>query len=804
MRTNFYALLLLFATHTVSAQHHVSGNLLDDKGEAAAYATVMLLAAADSTLVKGEITDEAGRFSIEAPSGSYLLKASSVGFEPLMSAVFALASDKDLGDMRLGVAAAELKEVTVTAKKPLIEMKGDRTVVNIDGNPLAAGGSALDALKRSPGVIVDNNSNITLRGKSVLVMIDGRRNYMSQEELANFLRNMPADNISSFELITNPSAKFDAQGGSVINIRLKKNMNFGTNGSVYLGGGYGWRPKANLGGNVNYRNEKINVFGNLGANFRQSENRLWINRKVGASAERDIFEQNANTRSEGKSSTGKAGIDYNISKNHVVGALVNYSLWDNSNTTDNHTDIFAANGVDEFLNTITDEAEKGVDLAYNLNYKGTLDTLGREISVDADYSDYRSRQLQDIGTNFFLSETTTPYRSWIQTAAQPTNIGIYAIKADYVHPFAKGPRLEAGVKYSYVGTDNVAEFDSLQNGVWVNDAGRSNTFYYKEYIAAAYANASHSIKKWQLNAGLRLEDTRSEGNSPTTGQIVPRHYTNLFPSGSVAYNHSDKLAFAANYSYRINRPSYQQLNPFLFVLDPYTFRQGNPFLRPQYSHNFEFSTTVMQAASLSFGFEQINDAMMQITSQDDAKKSTYQTDVNLARGRNYTIMLGSPIPITKKINAYVWGMSMWNQMNAVYDGAPINYKAFSWFTGGQVSAEFPRGFSAELSAEHQSTIQWGIFSVKPQTDIGLALKKNFLQDRLEVSANVTDIFFSSNSRVDVNFQNMDFQLKDLNETRRATLRLKYKFGNQQVKSARRRSTATEDERNRIGGSKGNK
>jgi len=574
--------LILFMQYGIYAQSGtIKGKVTDATQKPVEFSTILLLSSTDSSLVKGTIAEIDGAYLFENVSpGSYLIKASLVGFQDVHSSVFASANDQ-VSDIDLTMSeGVQLSEVTIKAKKPFIEMKADKIVVNIEDSGINSGNSALEVLEKSPGVTVDKDNNISLRGKQgVLVTINGKNQYMSGDEISQLLETMPAENINSIEIIANPSAKYDAQGNSgIINIRLKKNENIGLNGSVNAGVRQGVNFTNNQGINFNYRSEKVNLYGSGSRYDWSSFQDLEIARNIPFQNGLTTFDLTSHMNRSGISANYKLGVDVSLGEMTTVGALAKYNGGTRDNTISSLTMIDGDNAPS--YNVLNVESVDGSDRdqwSYNLNLRHLFDKKGTELSVDLDYSTYDRLALSNYD-NFYHDRngenTEDPY--YLRND-QNTIIDIMAAKADFSKTLAGGYSLEAGAKISMVETTNDTRFEDLRNEVWTLQPNRTNSFIYQEDVIAAYVNLAKAFGKLNVQAGLRMEHTESEGNSITLDNIIKRSYTDFFPSVSISHMIGQQHSLSYTYSRRLERPNYQSLNPFINYLDQYTFEKGNPF-----------------------------------------------------------------------------------------------------------------------------------------------------------------------------------------------------------------------------------
>jgi hypothetical protein len=579
----------------------ISGTVVDDSRAAVTSASVSLLKSNDSSLVKIAVADKAGNFVIEnVGEGQYLVSVTSSSYAKSYSPPFKLSADNS--DIRLGIITlakkiTSLSNVTVVSKTPLIEQKIDRTVLNVEAAITNAGSTALEVLEKAPGISVDKDGNISLKGKAgVMVLIDGRPTQLGAADLANMLRSMQSSQLDQIEIMTNPPAKYDAAGNAgIINIKTKKNKQFGYNGSVTAGIAQGKGTRFNEGLNFNYRKNKVNFFTNLSHNRNIRIDQLNIQRNFLHNATKNVlyrFEQVGDMTNTRNSYNGKVGLDYSFNPKTSIGVVVSGFSSPNTFNNLNTTNRIEGSNVTEQTKSISRSKGTFQNFSSNLNFRRQLDTTGKEITADLDYLTYNGRTNMSLLSDYYNAAGSKRESSDTLFGGLPQIINIYSGKLDYTHPLKKGARFEAGLKTSLVNTDNNAVYDTANNGLRQRDLGRSNHFVYEENINAAYVNLSMPLgKKWNGQFGLRAENTNAKGDQKTTGEKFKRNYTQLFPTAYLQYKMNKQNDLGINYGRRIRRPNYESLNPFIEFLDRYTFEQGNPNLKPQFSHNVELSHT---------------------------------------------------------------------------------------------------------------------------------------------------------------------------------------------------------------------
>jgi hypothetical protein len=806
---------LLLASFSLSAQK-IAGTVMEANGQPAGFATITLHKSEDSTLVKGAITGEDGAFEIlNAAAGQYFLKANLMG----SGGAFTAAFDYDGGNRTISLKPAEnqLAEVSIIARKPPVEVKADKTILNVDGTVNSTGLNALELLRKAPGVTVDNNENVNVRGKNaVKVMIDGRDVPLDGKELAALLKGTQASDIANIEIISNPSAKYDAAGNAgIINIRMKKNKALGTNGNLGLEGIYGETFKA--GGNVslNHRAKDFNAFGSFNMhhgdwhntqNFHREQ--LQDNLRSDGLPGEDwrVFDQKSKQYNQNRYKGFRTGVDWFLNTKHTAGILVNGSFdpgnWHTSGIA-SISDLHSINRIDSLLVASNDIENDRKDLNINLNYR-FADTLGHTLNIDLDRGTYRIRGASFQPNYYRSADNSETLREAIYRNNTPTDIDILTARVDYEQKLWKGT-LGLGGKISDVETFNTFDFFHVQDGVPVKNEEQSNSVDYKERTNAAYVNYNRAFgKKWNIQAGLRLENTDYEGIGKDS--VFTNNYTELFPSAAVTYTINQKLGLNATYSRRIDRPSYQDLNPFENKLDELTYQKGNPMLLPQFTNSIELSPTFNGFPVLTIGYSHTNDVFTQILKRDTRDtRATFITQENLADQRNWTLTLNAPTPIAKWWDGFVSLTGFRSHFRADFSTPETpNFvvdQAFNAFNAyAEQNIKLPKGFGLQVSGWYNSRAFWGTLRSKPQGALDIGLQKKVLNDKGELRLRVGDVLGTAGWGGENLFTpGLKMLANGTWESQTVTLNFSYRFGSSEVKGARQRKTGLEDEKNRVKG-----
>lgn len=787
----------------------VNGSVIDGNTKTIESATITLLRAKDSSVIKMGVADKTGKFSFDnVPDGRYLVSISAVGHQAGYSETFEINGSNSIVNLKtieLLQSEKSLGAVTIVAKKPLIEQKIDRTIVNVEASVTNVGNSALEVLEKAPGVSVDKDGNISLKGKSgVQVYIDGRPAYLSGADLANMLRSMSASQLDQIEIMTNPPAKYDAAGNSgVINIKTKKNKQFGYNGSLTSGYTQGVYARFNEGFNFNYRTGKINLFSNLNYSYNRRREQLDINRNFRDINTKNIlseFDQTSVMKNSNDFYSAKVGLDYFASKKTTLGVVLNGFNNPGTWRSNTNTFIYDPNGtLTNQTKAFSENDQKWKNFSTNLNFRTVLDTTGQEISADLDYIQYRATATQPLVSWYYDNMGNLLKTPDTLMGNLPQNITIYSGKVDYTLPLKKGAKLEAGIKSSYVKTDNNANYDSLQNGQLVHDYNRSNYFVYEENINAAYLNYSKPLsKKWTGQFGLRLENTNAKGNQLTTGQTFTRNYTQLFPTVYLQYSANEKNQFVINYGRRINRPDYEDLNPFIHFLDRYTFEQGNPDLAPQFSHNIELTHTYNGFLTTTLNYSTTKDIIQQVIEQDESTNETYIKKANIASMHQFGISISAYKQITKWWSSNVYVNAYTNHFKGIVNNDYVSLGVTGMMAQLQQQFKWGKGWGAELSGFYRSKGLEGVIYIKSITQVNAGFSKQVLKNKGSVRLSFRDIFRGMVFKGYSKYSNVDAQFRNVNDNQSVSVSFTWRFNKGKLKAnAGRREGSATDEQNRV-------
>lgn len=808
MKTRLVSCLLFFlwtAGWSAWAQSvEVRGVVRTEAGQPVEFATVVLLQAADSTSsAQGTVADATGAFVLPGVApGAYRLRVSFIGMQARTQPLQVQAGEVPAPlVVQLAAATAQLAEVKVTANRPRITQLPDRLVMDVANTALATGYTALEVLEKAPGVYVDPRSeSISLNGKGALVIVDGKRTYMSGADLAVFLKGLASQELQKVELITSPGAKYDAEGaGGIVNIITKKSLLDGTRGTLTLGLGGTTNSRQTGGFTLNHKHGSVALYTGYTLGGRQTT--------ASEQAQTDYLSDGVPTASHLLTATSttrqlahnvKAGLDWQLSPRTALNLYLRGLRTDRTNPTLATTRLLLYQGrPDSTLTSDTRTTYFSTQYAANLGLRQVLDTLST-LSADLDYSRFEAASDNLISNEFGTEQGSVPGRSLYLRNHLPTTINIVAGQLDYERRLPAGT-LALGAKHSYVTSANDARYELRQGDGWLNDARRTNYFTYQENITAAYATFAGKLHGLDYRLGLRLEQTASLGQLRTTDERNARNYLNLFPSVllSQAVGKHDFLSLA--YGRRIQRPSYQSMNPFIYFQDVYTYSQGSPFLRPEFTHAFDLTYTLNSTYVLAVGYSQTSDVIAWVTQRETPESRVSQTRAqNLSSQRQWSLTATLPWSPWKW-----WSIS--SSLNANYTtylqpgvvNAPRTMQGVSGV--GSVSNDFtlPGNWHLSASAYVQSARPGGVTRQLGQLSANLGAQKKFMQDRLALRLIYNDVLRTARAVTIQEFDNLRGRDTYRWDSNFFLVSLTYQLGNQKVKAANKNHNVTQDEEGRI-------
>jgi outer membrane receptor protein involved in Fe transport len=764
----------------------------------------------DSILIKSYVSSSDGIIEIEnVPSVPLKIDLTRVGFNNFTMNIPAVLPKSTNGVIELTqvleIKTAALKEIIVQAKKPMIEQKIDRTILNVDASPGNTGNSVVEVLEKAPGVSVDKDGNISLKGKqAVLVLIDGRQTYLSPSDLFNYLRSLPASTIEQIELMTNPPARYDAAGNAgVINIKTKKSKTQGFNGTYTGSVGQGRYNRNSNSLQLNYRKNKLNLYTNSSYSNWNGFNDLNIERifKNENNQVDAIFTQLSREKNDQRNNINlKLGIDYQLNKKTNIGLMVSGFSNPETNSFKNNTQLQNKDKIiDSIVQSSNDLYNKWKNISSNLYLQHKIDSTGKEITIDIDFSKFTATGGSLLENNSYSVDNIFKSGNVLR-GDFPVNISIISAKTDYTHPLKNNAKFEVGLKSSYVETNNEANFFNIVNGIDEIDFDKTNTFNYKENINAGYVNYNKQWKKWGLQIGIRAENTNvkgdQKGNAERNDSTFTRSYINLFPTSYLSYQANEKNQFSLSYGKRIDRPNYQSLNPFVLYIDNYTYEAGNPFLQPQITNNIELSHLFMGFLNTTLNYSNTKDIFAQSFTQKDF--ATIVSQSNIGTRTNMGIAINAQLEAKKIFSTNIYLNYSYDKYNGEVNGDPLNNQINMLLVNINNQFKFKKGWSAELSGWYRTKGIEGQIIVSPLSQVTFAAQKQILKNKGTLKFSIRDIFYTNLPKGDISFSRTEAKFSNKRDNRILNLSFIYRFG-KTYKPVIKNSSGSDDIKSRVKG-----
>ncbi|MEO0789939.1 MAG: TonB-dependent receptor [Bacteroidota bacterium] len=804
-RRFFYPLGLFFFMHTVLfGQYTIEGRLTDDSGRGLAYANVVLVLSQDSSMVLGDITDDDGQYRLLASeAGEYRLQFSQIGYTTRYSEIFVLQdSPLQLPSISLSERSVELAGVDVVARKPIVEQLIDRTIINVQNNPITAGNSALEVLEKSPGMQVDRGQGVlSLFGKEgLIILINGRRSRMEASAIIQMLDGMPAANIERIELITSPPAEFDADGdGGVINIILRDHPEEGFNSDMSVHIGRGRRMQYGASANFNYRRAGLNLYGNLSSSWQNLQHLTTYGRTVQTSEGVLELEGRSPRLASQNMYQGQLGLDIDLSERTVIGILTSgyLSTWDLRASTLTRTDYDYAPS--DFGRLSTVESNDWLHWMVNANLQHRFAHEG-QLSLDFDYLSYVGDNPADYqlssGSSEAVNESEREFRS-----RKRAPIEFRVLKMDYQFPSRDWLQLSAGIKATLSQTDNDLEVADWRAGQWVADPFYTELFEQEETILAAYVSAEMKLsERTNLKLGLRNEYFKSDLATDTDPDFLSREYNRLFPSFFLEHQLTDEQRLGFSYSQRITRPTLNALAPALFFWGPNTVLSGNPALQRTITNSLRLEYRWRQ---YQISVQYSEDELPLFWGQpffDEASNQLIQRAENMQRRTNIGFNLNVPVHLTDWWETRTNVFATWMVQEPVYEGTVIRTLGNYWEINHNHSLRLPMDWNVEIGVSYIPSFKYGFNQVPERLGINFGVQKKLPNRAGQLSLNWTDMFSNNNfwativNRPDLNLvNNWTYQWEG------SIIRLTYSrsLGSDQVKAKRNRQTGSVEEQSRV-------
>jgi len=787
-RKNLFVVLVLLSSKLL-AQHSVYGELKDTNNVPIEFVAVGLLNAKDSSIVAGVLSDDKGKFSFKnVQNGQYFVRIRNTGMTDFNSSVF---NHDSIGNTTLPVFTIKndpqnLQEVAVTVLKKAVEFKNGNVTVNVENSPLAAGNTVYDLLSRMPGVLV-TNEQITLQGKPVSFMLNNRLQQVTGTQLINLLKSINASEVSKIELISNPPAKYDAAGsGGLINIVTKKTNIVGFSGSAFYSYSQGFYANNYTQISLNYKGKKVSVFTNLNANYSDYRSENFGRREVWQDSILTILNQHYIEKNTNQFVSLWGGVDWYVSKKSTVSLRLNYRPGKEIVTRQLQTDISNADLGYSSFDFNFEKPNTWFWQDYDLNFERLLDTTGGKFSVNASYSEYPdlyegsfTNRFYDFGGN----ETGLPR---IFTNTNQVHLSFLTFRTDFEKMLRNKIKIESGLKSATQSMASDFRFNNFNHadGAYIFDTMLSNRFEYNEQITAAYFDLQKEIKKFNFRAGVRAEHTNIRALSRTNDATFNREYSNLFPSGSIDYNHSDKHNYQLTYNRRINRADYNNFNPFRGFRSILTYVQGNPYLNPMYTHNVTLRHTYKGKISNSFSYSGMRNYFISYNIENKRTKELIFYNGNLDRATIMSYGLFIQEDFYKKWNCTVNLGIHYFECEGLVDG--IHFKTSNINSNIYTSNLIALNSSTKLEISCWVVGPWrdGVTQWDPRGSLNIGVRKNLLKDKLTINLSLQDILYTQKINSEISAIGQYSQNKHQYDSRRAQITLNYNFGKIKVEQKR--------------------
>jgi hypothetical protein len=800
-------LLLCFSTGFAQSNNNniiLKGIIKNVDNVAIDGATLFLKDGHTGQVVKQELTSIDGTFAFTAVAGTYVISVSYLGTLSYQSELLKLAGSIDLGVIKIETTARSLKEVVIQSfgNKPIVKIEGRKMIYNIQKSVTAQGTNVLEALKKTPGVIVNQDNTITLNGANgALVMINGRQTYLQAAELAQLLKTMSSSDLKSIEIIRNPSAEYDASGtGGIINLVLQKSIAEGFNGSINNGVAYGQTLKQNTNMNLNFREGKVNLFGSYNHNFghfaMDYDNDRTTNGKIYLNSNHDVDKRH--------SIGSTLGADYAIDTTKTIGIVMNGNFSGGGGLITPLTNIYDQ-PTGQLLQTLKSQSDypdqKANRYNFNLNYR-YKSINNTTLDIDADYGIFDAAT-KNLSTNSFYAPNGDFQSSNNFLVANSRDIKLYAAKIDYGFPVGKG-RMVTGAKFSSVNANNIFDQYDVNGSVNIIDINVSNTFKYQEQITAGYLKYETPVNdKLSMDIGVRLENTHSKGDlQPREGSsqspaLVVRNYLNVFPTAGITYKTGHSGTYNLSIARRIDRPAYNDLNPFSYPVDELSYWKGNPFLKPQYANILSLQYSY-KSTTISAGYTKTSDLSSGITEVLEENR-IIMIPRNIGFQNNLNLTITQQITLAKWWNVSLTGIGyrLENKVGTLEYG-DYSRSRFAGTINIQQTFNLPGHMTAEVAGVVNSKNISSLNTyIKSNSQLDLGLQKNLMKDKATIRLAVTDLWRTNKINTATQLNNLLLHTTYVGESRQIRLNFTYRFGNNKIKTKDNRESGLQNESQRL-------
>jgi hypothetical protein len=769
-------------------QYTVTGHIVDDSDQPVSFANIILLRAQDSTIVTGTTSEDDGSFILEdIDTGSYLLKISFIGYEDQFRTI-GLNEDLDLPAILLKESAETLSEVELVYRRPTLRKEVDRLVFNIESTALSEG-NIKEALRSTPGVLILDNT-ISIRSFTPQVYINDRKVHLSPDEILDLFGGTSASNIKNIEVITNPSARYDAESGAVLNIVMSKNLITGYSGSLFSNYTQGVLPRQNYGMTNFFKNEKINLF----ANYSYNSNKINRPDKEFIDYGSEQWNSNTNRNKWLETHNFNMNFDYLIDEHNTLSLSANTQFLPYfKSVVKNDTDI--TNSIQDGFFSYNLSRDEKHNLGFDLDYVHTAENMSR-LGLNAHYTNYDYGREQEVNTDNFFSDEALDFETAFNSMSNQ-DTEIFTSQGDYSLPIGDNGKFETGIKYSNVQTQSSIVKNDIIDGLEIPDLNNTDAFDYDEKIYAAYVNYETTWDKWNLSAGIRLEQTDIKGVSTLNNESNTQNYLEWFPTGNIGLQASEKINIYANYKRSIQRPDYSDLNPFKFFLNDNTIVVGNPELQPVFIDHFTIGMAISDHFTIEFYYMESKDNIFELPIQDNLNNTITFTHLNIDKSRDYGFDFLSYFNLSQR-----WSVSMTTSFYNIQDEANFNGTSVAldkWANYSELINNLSflkdRSLTANLTLTYISKHIQGLRTVDPMLWSELSVRKTIFKGRGIVSVSASDLFNDQDFFMRTKYLDQNSSIFSNLDNRYIKVGFRYKFGN--IKLTTNERTRSQEELDRL-------
>ena len=782
--------VLLFSLGISSQNLNLNGKVLDKTNFPIAYANVILNPTDNPSSTTGAITDEDGRFVFkDIIPNTYRLTVSFLGFETFQQDIN-LSANTVLPNIILQEKIETLGDAVIIAKRPTIKRMVDRLVFNVENSTLS-NNNILDVLKHTPGVIVSDGT-ISVKNVPPVIYMNDRRIYLSPEEVLQLLEATPANKIKSVEVITNPPAKYDAEGGAVLNIVSSKNIILGYHGSVFGNYQQGFKyPKYAIGTSHFYKSKKISTYINYNIDPRRDfRNNFETVNFFDNGSVASIWETDFNRTTKSANQNISASLDYDINQNNSLNFNVNTLIAPRNNSkryVNSLTKVFDANkNLDSSFRTLNNLVSEKFNLALSLGYSHNFKRNGEKISADVHHTNYEFSEFQDVNTGYFFPNASISFRDNRFQTFSSQDIRLITGQVDYKRPFEDGAIFETGIKAVDINSNNVIDQYIFENNTKETDVTNSDVFLYDEKNYAGYLSYEKDWEHWSIKAGLRVERTETKGKSLLNGTNTINTYTNVFPSFYVLHRITDNDEIYFSYNKRIDRPRYRQLNPFRYFLSDNSFISGDPNLLPEIDDSFILGYTINNIFTFEVYYRYEDRPTIELPVQDNENRLLKAIFTNIDHNESYGLDFTTYTSLTKNWNLYVLSSYFFYENNffavATNNELLTNTK---WSVYANVVNYFnflkDNSLTADVGVDYISAVFLGPSEISGRLGVDININKSFWNNKASISVGIRDLFNTRNFTQNTNYTNQNWFLSSNMENRLFVAGFNYKFGNHKLK-----------------------